>query len=132
MQGEAELRSPASPYQKRELVYDTIDHYLARFPKKPRDPGNDLYTHAMDRQPFVVIYDFDNTALRVFFIVHGQQTAPSVDPPALRRYIGGKQFARPLSAGNLTLLPSVTRWIGPLSEFERGSPRCLSNLQNPD
>jgi mRNA-degrading endonuclease RelE of RelBE toxin-antitoxin system len=43
----------------------------SRFPKKPRDPGIDLYTHAISGTPFAVIYDFDDTELRVFFIVHG-------------------------------------------------------------
>ena len=47
--------------QKRDLVYDTIDHYLAQFPRKPRDPEIELYTHAITGTPFVVIYDFDDT-----------------------------------------------------------------------
>jgi mRNA-degrading endonuclease RelE of RelBE toxin-antitoxin system len=57
--------------QKRELVYDTIDHYLAQFPMKPRDPSIDLCMHAIADTPFIVIYDFDDAELRVFFIVHG-------------------------------------------------------------
>ena len=69
-QGEAKFGASVAD-QKRELVYDAIDHYLARFPKKPRDPDIDLCTHAISGTPFVVIYDFDDTELRVFFIVHG-------------------------------------------------------------
>ncbi len=37
-QGEAKFGAPVAD-QKGELVYDTIDHYLAQFPVKPRDPS---------------------------------------------------------------------------------------------
>jgi mRNA-degrading endonuclease RelE of RelBE toxin-antitoxin system len=66
--------------QKRDLVYDTIDQYLAQYPKKPRDPEIDLYIHAITGTPFVVIYDFDDTELRVFFIVHGHADRTRIDP----------------------------------------------------
>lgn len=69
--------------QKRDLVYDTIDHYLALYPKKLRDPDIDLYTHAITGTPFVVIYDFDDTELRVFFIVHGRASHAGMDPPGV-------------------------------------------------
>ena len=69
--------------QKRELVYDTIDHYLAQFPVKSRDPEIDLYTHAVAGTPFVVIYDFDDTELRVFFIVHGHTDRARIDPAGI-------------------------------------------------
>ena len=78
-QGEAKFGARVAD-QKRELVYDTIDHFLARFPKKPRDPDIDLYTHAITGTPFVVIYDFDDTELRVFFIVHGRTDRARIDP----------------------------------------------------
>ena len=56
--------------EKRDLVFDTIDDFLARFPKKQLDLDIGLYTHPITGTPFVVIYDFDDTELRVFFIVH--------------------------------------------------------------
>ena len=66
--------------EKRDLVYDTIDHFLAQFPRKPRDPDLNLYTHSIADTPFVVIYDFDDTELRVYFIVHGHADRSRIDP----------------------------------------------------
>jgi len=57
--------------EKRNLVFDTIDYFLSEYPRKSRDPDIGLYTHAITATPFVVIYDFDDTELRVFYIVHG-------------------------------------------------------------
>lgn len=71
---------PGVAGRKRDLVYDSIDHYLAQFPKRPRDPDIDLYTHAVAGTPFVVIYDFDDTELRVYFIVHGHTDRARIDP----------------------------------------------------
>ncbi len=81
-QGEAKFGARVID-RKRELVYDTIDHYLARFPTKPRDPDIDLYTHAIAGTPFVVIYDFDDTELRVFFIVHGHTDRARIHPASV-------------------------------------------------
>jgi hypothetical protein len=69
----------------RQVRYSTtfihqLNALLARFPKKPRDPDIDLYTHAITGTPFVVIYDFDDTELRVFFIVHGHADRARIDP----------------------------------------------------
>ncbi len=36
--------------------------------------------HAIARTPFVVIYDFDDTELRVYFIVHGCADHTRIDP----------------------------------------------------
>lgn len=37
-QGEAKFGARVAD-RKRDLVYDTIDHYLARLPVRPRDPS---------------------------------------------------------------------------------------------
>ncbi len=66
--------------EKRDLVYDCIDNFLTRFPSKRRDSDIDLHTHAIARTPFVVIYDFDDTELRVYFIVHGCADHTRIDP----------------------------------------------------
>jgi len=78
-QGEAKFGTRVAD-RKRDLVYDTIDYYLAKFPTKRRDRAIDLYTHAVTGTPFVVIYDFDDTELRVFFIVHGHTDRAHIDP----------------------------------------------------
>jgi mRNA-degrading endonuclease RelE of RelBE toxin-antitoxin system len=81
-QGEAKFGARVAD-QKRDLVYDTIDGYLALFPQKRRDPDIELYTHAIAGTPFVVIYDFDDEELRVFFIVHGHADRARIDPDAV-------------------------------------------------
>jgi len=78
-QGEAKFGARVVD-EKRDLVYDTIDHFIAQFPRKPRDPDLDLCTHVIASTPFVVIYDFDDTELRVYFIVHGHADRSRIDP----------------------------------------------------
>ena len=69
--------------EKREQVFDTIDHFLAQFPRKSRDAEICLYTHAITGTPFVVIYDFDDTELRIFYIVHGHTNRSNIDPSSV-------------------------------------------------
>lgn len=65
--------------QKRDLVYDTIDQFLALFPKKSRDPDSGLYAHAITDTPFVVLYEFDDSELRIFYVVHGHADRTRID-----------------------------------------------------
>lgn len=66
--------------EKRERVFDTIDHHLARFPQQVRDPELNLFSYAISKTPFIVIYDFDETELRVFFVVHARSDRARIDP----------------------------------------------------
>jgi mRNA-degrading endonuclease RelE of RelBE toxin-antitoxin system len=65
---------------KQALVYDAIDNHLAHF---PRTAGLDrrlgLYVYAISQTPFVVLYDFDDDELRVYFIVHGRADRRLID-----------------------------------------------------
>ena len=92
-QGEAKFGARVVD-RKRDLVYDTIDGHLAQFPQKRRDPDIELYTHAITCTPFVVIYDFDDTELRVFFIVHGHTDRARIDPAGGSGSIGGMAHTR--------------------------------------
>jgi plasmid stabilization system protein ParE len=57
--------------EKRNRVYATIEHLLAEFPaiKRPH-PNLGLCVYPIARTPFVILYDFDDTELRVHFIFH--------------------------------------------------------------
>jgi hypothetical protein len=57
--------------EKRDRVYATIEHVLAAFPaiKRPH-PDLGLCVYPIARTPFVLLYDFDNSELRVHFIFH--------------------------------------------------------------
>ena len=66
-------------------VYDAIDNFLARFPatktatSRPRPGGlSDLA-----RRRFVVLYDFDDSELRVHFIFHEHADLRDVDVAAV-------------------------------------------------
>ena len=77
-QGEAKFGSRVVD-EKRDLVFDTIDHFLAIHPRKMRGNEMDLYSHAITGTPFVVFYDFDDNELRVFFIAHGRADRSNID-----------------------------------------------------
>ena len=64
--------------EKRDIVFDTIN--LSRFPVKPRDPLLGLHKHSVAKTPFVVIYDFDASELRVHFIFHKSAHPTALDP----------------------------------------------------
>ncbi|MEQ1716072.1 MAG: hypothetical protein ABL907_08835 [Hyphomicrobium sp.] len=56
--------------EKRDLVYDAVDNFLAHFPatKKPH-PALGLIVYPITNTPFLVLYDYDDTELRVHFIL---------------------------------------------------------------
>jgi plasmid stabilization system protein ParE len=69
--------------EKRDRVLATINQHLAGFPKKPRDPRNGLFVYPVTKTPFVVVYDYDDTELRVMFIFHARADLRSFDPAAV-------------------------------------------------
>ena len=56
--------------EKRDRVYDTVDNFLARFPatKKPHATLG-LVIYPITDTPFLVLYDYDDTELRVHFVL---------------------------------------------------------------
>ena len=66
---------------KQDLVYDTVDQFLAAHPKTKRPhPTLKLRVYLISKTPFVVIYDFDDIELRVHFIVHRSADLSRLDP----------------------------------------------------
>ena len=67
--------------QKKNAVYTTIERFLARYPNsKQRNPIHGLCAYPISKTPFVVLYDFDDSELRVHFIVHKHADLRDLDP----------------------------------------------------
>jgi plasmid stabilization system protein ParE len=57
--------------QKRRLVVARIENYLTEFPHLGlRTPRKSFYHYPVSGTPFTVVYEYDDTELRVLFIVH--------------------------------------------------------------
>lgn len=70
--------------EKRDRVYATIEHVLAAFPaiKRPH-PDLGLCVYPIVRTPFVLLYDFDDSELRVHFIFHRHADLRFIDTTSL-------------------------------------------------
>ena len=67
--------------QKRDLVYDLIEHHLAHFPaSKTPDPKLGLTVYRVAKTPFVVLYDYDDAELRLHFILPARADRRDLDP----------------------------------------------------
>ncbi len=67
--------------EKRTIVYDTVDDHLMHFPGTGiADKRLRLWSYEVSRTPFVVLYDFDDTELRVHFVVHKRADRRKIDP----------------------------------------------------
>ena len=67
--------------EKRDLVYETIDRILAAYPAiKSPDARLRLRVYPIERTPFLVAYDFDDSELRVYFILHRHADLKDLDP----------------------------------------------------
>ena len=66
--------------EKRQLVYDTIDNRLAAFPRRERVADIGLYVYTIAKTPFLVVYDFDDSELRVYFMLHAKSDRGAIDP----------------------------------------------------
>jgi len=60
-----------------------IERHLAQFPRKPVDRQLGLSVFSILRTPFVLIYDFDDSELRVHFIVPMRQDRKRIDPKSV-------------------------------------------------
>jgi hypothetical protein len=67
--------------EKRDTVYRVINDFLAVHPGAKR-PNRRLRLHVypISKTPFVVLYDFDKTELRVHFIFHESASLQKLDP----------------------------------------------------
>jgi hypothetical protein len=65
-------------------VYATIEHVLAAFPAIKRShPDLGLCVYPIARTPLVVLYDFDDSELRVHFVFHRHADLQDLDPTSV-------------------------------------------------
>ena len=70
--------------QKRQLVYAAIRQHIVRFPAtRVRDADLRLYLHSVAKTPFVLVYDFDDTEVRIHFVLHKSADRRRVDPTSV-------------------------------------------------
>ena len=65
--------------QKRDLVNDTIEQFLARHPRRPVDPVLGIWSYPVTDAPFVLLYDFDDHELRIHLIIHESADRTLID-----------------------------------------------------
>lgn len=66
---------------KRAIVKDVIERFLVAHPgAKQEDPELGLCIYPISRTPFVVVYDYDDTELRLHFIFHQSADLRHLDP----------------------------------------------------
>ncbi len=67
--------------QKKEKVLATIETLLARSPAvKQRHPKLGLVVYPVSDTPFIVLYDFTESELRMHFIFHKSASREDLDP----------------------------------------------------
>ena len=67
--------------EKKALVFATIRGHLADFPaSKARDPKLALHVYPVKNTPFVLLYDFDDSELRIHFVLHRRADLRHIDP----------------------------------------------------
>lgn len=67
--------------KKRDLLRHSIERHLAQFPRTKRpDPQLNLTVYPVSGTPFIVLYDFDDTELRVHFVFHYHSDLRDLDP----------------------------------------------------
>jgi hypothetical protein len=66
----------------RRVVY-AVEQVLAAHPKRPIDPVLGICAYHVHRTPFVVLYDFDDSELRVHLIIHAKADRSLIDLSAV-------------------------------------------------
>ena len=57
--------------EKRALVFRTIQYFLAEYPVRPTDPELGICAYPVTSTPFVLLYDYDESELRIHLVIHG-------------------------------------------------------------
>ena len=65
--------------EKRALVFRTIQFYLAEYPVRSVDPELGVCTYAVTGTPFVLLYDYDDSELRIHLVIHGAADRTQID-----------------------------------------------------
>jgi mRNA-degrading endonuclease RelE of RelBE toxin-antitoxin system len=71
--------------EKQDLVRLTITAHLAAYPNTGRlEHSHGLHVFAVRRTPFVLLYDFDETELRMHMVVHKSADRTRIDPAIVK------------------------------------------------
>ncbi len=65
--------------KSRDRVEWAIEQTLLQHPRRPIDPQLGLCTYHVTKTPFVLLYDFDDTELRVHLITHAGMDRSAID-----------------------------------------------------
>ncbi len=65
--------------EKQAKVVDVIENILVPHPKRPIDPVLGICAYHVAKTPFVVLYDFDDSELRVHLIIHAKADRTLID-----------------------------------------------------
>jgi plasmid stabilization system protein ParE len=66
---------------KQELVFSTVESYLSHFPGAKRaDESLGLTVHSVPKTPFMILFDYDDTELRVHFVFYKSADMTELDP----------------------------------------------------
>jgi hypothetical protein len=69
---------------KKARVFKTIRSFIAHYPHGKRaHPALGLVIYPVDKTPFVVLYDFDDTEIRIHFILHKRADTSALDPASV-------------------------------------------------
>jgi hypothetical protein len=60
--------------EKQSRVYNAVDQHISLYPDKQKDTRLDLCVYAVHKTPFVLLYEFDDTEVRVFYILHSHMS----------------------------------------------------------
>ena len=69
--------------EKRARVFDTIENYLVHFPKRRPDPVLGICAAEVKMSPFVILYDYDDSELRVHLVIHRNADRTLIDLSAI-------------------------------------------------
>ena len=69
--------------QKSALVFRTIQHFLVHYPMRPVDSDLGICAYPVSGTPFVILYDYDDTQLRIHLIIHGASDRTQIDLAAV-------------------------------------------------
>ncbi len=70
---------PAVVAQKRADVLRTILDFLAHYPVRAIDPVLGICAHQVRTVPFVILYDYDDSELRIHLVIHAAADRTLVD-----------------------------------------------------
>ena len=65
--------------EKQQHILDTINNFLALYPRRPVDPILSICTFPVRNAPFVILYDFDDRDLRIHLIIHEKTDRTLID-----------------------------------------------------